>query len=225
MGVKSIAKITTNKAIVVGLLGAIIIGLGEYLLHFIPSGPSGEISMLFEVPLARARIGHLMAVAAVPFYFVGYYGLFLLFKSSNRFYATGLFILGVLSFTYGGIWISSRYMAAVMLQATQGTELFEYLLGQYEANYQILVWVLRILVLSISFFYVMCILKNKINLPKWLAIFNPIVLLGLSISSLMWAKPVGVHLAPIAMNTTHFIFFSLLLYFNCKSNCEKIAVN
>ena len=68
--------------------------------------------------------------------------------------------------TYGGAWISSRYFAAVAFQATQGTELFEVMLSQYEVNYQILVWALRLLILGLSGFYVMCIIKNQINLPK-----------------------------------------------------------
>ena len=58
----------------------------------------------------------------------------------------------------------------------------------------------------------MLILKNKIGLPKWLAILNPIVLLIIIISSLVWFKPLGVHIAPIAMNVTHFIFFGLILW-------------
>ncbi len=209
-------KTITNLCMSLGLLAAILIGIGEYMLHFMPEGPSGEISMLFSVPLGRAQIGHFIATATIPLYFFGYYGLYRLFRSSNPFYALGLFILGILSFTYGGVWISSRYMAAVVFQGTQGTDLFATMLHQYETSYQVLVWALRILVLGISFFYVMCILKNKINLPKWLVAFNPIILLGLTISTLAWLRPVGVHLAPIAMNTTHFVFFALLLIYSNK---------
>jgi len=55
-------------------------------------------------------------------------------------------------------------------------------------------------------------LKNKQGLPKWLAFFNPIVLLLIIISSLFWFKSLGVQIAPVAMNVTHFIFFGVLLW-------------
>jgi len=75
-----------------------------------------------------------------------------------------------------------------------------------------LVWALRIIVASLSIVYVWIILTNKQGLPKWLAFFNPIVLLIIVISSLFWYKPLGVHIAPIAMNVTHFVFFGVLLW-------------
>ncbi|NOR69574.1 MAG: hypothetical protein GQ532_07740 [Methylomarinum sp.] len=200
-----------------GILGAILVGIGEYLLHFSPLGPVGEIEMLLNVPLARARVGHFFSIAGVPLYFAGYYGLLKLFRSGNEFYAKCLFIFGTLSFTVGGIWISSRYFCAVILQKMINTANYDYFFTQYDENYQILVWFLRVLVALLSVFYVLSILKNNLNLPKWLAIFNPIVLLGLILSTLLWLKPIGIHIAPIAMNMTHFIFFSLLLIFSKSS--------
>ena len=200
-----------------GILGAILVGIGEYLLHFNPLGPAGEIEMLLNVPLARARIGHFFSIAGIPLYFAGYYGLLKLFRGSNEFYAKCLFVFGVLSFTVGGIWISSRYFGVVVLQKTINSPHYDYFFAQYDENYQILVWALRVLVALLSLFYVLSILKNNFNLPKWLAFFNPIVLLGLIISTLFWFKPIGIHIAPIAMNMTHFIFFLLLLIFSKSS--------
>lgn len=196
-----------------GLLGSIIVGVGEYLLHFLPEGPGGEVSMLNDVPIERASKGHFFAVFGVPFYFVGYYGLKEFFKKvSSKRLANTLFILGNLAFIVGGIWISSRYFAAEVLQKSQGTDDYAFYLQSYEDHYQVLVWVLRIVVAALSVNYVLLIVKNHKNLPKWLAIFNPIVLLMIILSSLIWFKPLGIHIAPIAMNVTHFIFFGLMLW-------------
>jgi hypothetical protein len=52
------------------------------------------------------------------------------------------------------------------------------------------------------------------GLPKWLAIFSPVVILLIVFSTLIWIKPLAVHIVPIAMNITHFIFFVLLLIFS-----------
>ncbi len=204
---------TTIKFLIgLGLLASILVGIGEYLLHFLPDGPPGEISMLEHVPLGRASKGHFFAVFGAPLYFAGYYGLKEFFKKSNTTLANLLFILGGLAFFFGSIWISSRYFGAVVLQKSQATPDYAFYLQSYEDHYQILVWALRIIIASLSIVFVLLILKNKQGLPKWLAFFNPIVLLIIIISSLFWFKPLGVHIAPIAMNVTHFIFFGVLLW-------------
>ena len=205
--------ITIIKSLIgLGILGSILVGIGEYLLHFLPDGPPGEVSMLEHVPLSRASKGHFFSVFGAPLYFVGYFGLREFFKKSSITLANLLLILGVLAFFIGGIWISSRYFGAEVLQKSQGTPDHAFYLQSYEDHYQILVWALRIIVAALSIVFVLLILKNKQGLPKWLAFFNPIVLLIIVISTLFWFKPLGVHIAPIAMNVTHFIFFGVILW-------------
>lgn len=205
-------KLRINLFICLGILGSILVGIGEYLLHFLPDGPPGEVTMLVYVPLSRASIGHFFSVFGVPLYFVGYLGLREFFKKSNLSLANLLLILGVLAFFIGGIWISSRYFGAEVLQRTKGTPDYAFFLQSYENHYQILVWALRIIIIALSVVYILLILKNKQGLPKWLAIFNPIILLLIVISSLFWFKPLGIHIAPIAMNVTHFIFFGIIIW-------------
>ena len=204
-------NLSNKQLLLIGILASIIVGIGEYLLHYLPDGPGGEVSMLQDVPLGRASKGHFLAVFGAPLYFAGYYGLKNIFKSTSPLFARLLFIAGVLSFSIGGVWVSSRYFAAEVLQHSKGTPNHEIFLQSYEDHYQVLVWVLRILVLVISVLYVMLIVKNEQGLPKWLAIFNPIFLLIIILSSLFWFKPLGNHIAPIAMNVTHFIFFGVVL--------------
>ncbi len=208
---------TIRILLLLGLLGAIIVGIGEYLLHFLPGGPGGEVAMLEEVPIERASKGHFLSVIGVPLYFAGYYGLRAFFSKTNVRLANVLFILGILAFWIGGVWISSRYFGAEVLQKTKGTANHDFFLQSYQDHYQILVWALRIIVAALSVVYVWLILTNKQGLPKWLAIFNPIVLLIIVISSLFWLPPLGVHIAPIAMNVTHFFFFGLMLLFFKRS--------
>jgi hypothetical protein len=162
--------------------------------------------------LSRARIGHFLAILGAPLYFVAYYGLRVLFQSTHDLLSKLLFYLGVSAFFFGSIWISSRFFAAVVFQHSLGQASHAYFVEMYEANYQILVWFLRIIILLLSLTYVTLILKNDIGLPKWLAILNPIILLIIVISSLVWFPKLGYHIAPIAMNVTHFIFFSLIMF-------------
>ena len=208
---------TIRLLLLLGLFGSIIVGIGEYLLHFLPGGPGGEIAMLEDVPIQRASKGHFFSVIGVPLYFAGYFGLRAFFNKTNVRLANILFILGILAFWIGGVWISSRYFAAEVLQKTKGTSNHEFFLQSYKEHYQILVWALRIIVAALSVVYVWLILTNKQGLPKWLAILNPIVLLIIIISSLVWLPPLGIHIAPIAMNVTHFFFFGLMLLFFNRS--------
>ena len=204
-------NLTNKQLLLIGIVASVIVGIGEYLLHYLPTGPGGEISMLQDVPLGRASKGHFFVVFGAPLYFAGYYGLKNIFKATSPLLARLLFIAGVLSFSVGGVWVSSRYFAAEVLQRSVGTPDHAFYLQSYEEHYQVLVWALRILVATVSILYVVLILKNKQGFPKWLAIFNPIVLLIIVISSLFWFKALGNHIAPIAMNVTHFIFFGLVI--------------
>jgi len=174
---------STQALLISGLIAAVIVGIGEYMLHFIPEGPEGEISMLFTVPLERAAIGHFIAVAGIPLYFSGYFGL--------------------------------------MLQRSMNTPDFEFYLASYEDHVQVLVWALRVAVAFVSVIYIALILMNKDGLPKWLVAFNPIIILGLVISTVFWIKPVGIHAAPIAMNVTHFIFFGIILFQSKKQQINS----
>ena len=204
-------KLNNKQLLFIGIIASVIVGIGEYMLHYLPSGPGGEISMLLDVPLSRASKGHFFVVFGAPLYFAGYYGLKNIFQETSPLLARLLFIGGVLSFSIGGVWVSSRYFAAEVLQKSIGTDSHAIYLQSYEDHYQVLVWALRIFVAAVSVIYVLLILKNKTGLPKWLALFNPIILLAIIISSLFWFKPLGNQIAPIAMNVTHFIFFGLML--------------
>ncbi len=206
-------QLTNKQLLLIGILASIIVGVGEYLLHYLPTGPGGEISMLNDVPLGRASVGHFFVVFGAPLYFAGYYGLKKIFFSTSPLLSRLLLIAGILSFSIGGVWVSSRYFGAEVLQRSAGTADFDFYLQSYEEHYQVLVWALRVLVAIVSIVYVMLILKNNIGLPKWLAIFNPIILLIIVISSLLWFPALGNHIAPIAMNVTHFIFFGLMFLF------------
>ena len=209
-------NLNTKQYLFIGLIASVIVGIGEYLLHYLPGGPGGEVSMLEDVPLDRASIGHFFVVFGAPLYFAGYYGLKNFFKPTSPLLARLLFIGGTLSFSIGGVWVSSRYFAAEVLQRSAGTPDHAFYMQSYEEHYQVLVWALRLFIAAVSLIYVLLILKNKAGLPKWLAIFNPIVLLILIISSLVWAPLLGNHIAPIAMNVTHFIFFGIILLYTNK---------
>lgn len=205
-------NISNQQLLATGMVAAIIVGIGEYLLHFLPEGPGGEIAMLSDVPLARASVGHFLVIFGTPLYFIGYLGVKKFFAPTSKKRATIVMALGIFSFFIAGVWASSRYFAAAVFQRSMGTPDYDFYLQSYADHYQLLFPVLRLVVGILSLFYIWMIVRTKQGLPKWLAIFNPILIFSLALSTLAWAKPLGVHLAPVAIHVTHFIFFGLLIW-------------
>ena len=207
----------------IGLVGAVMVGIGEYMLHFHPSGPAGEIDMLLNVDLEQARLGHLIALPFIPFYFGGYIGLWQMFKKQTPVAASVVLSLGVVAFTCGGVWISSRYMGAFILQrdpvdSAPYAEAYE----MYASSYQIIVWGLRILVAGISAGLIYCIVKSK-HVSNWFIALNPIAVLIVVISSLFWLPPLGIHIAPMAMNVAHFVLFGAFFILSVRMQTGETA--
>jgi len=96
---------------ILGFIGAIGVGVGEFLLHYSPNGigyDGNNLEFFNQIPLSRLTLGHFVAVSFVPFYIAGYYHLYLVFKQHNPKIAMGIFSLGIIAFMIGGMWISSR---------------------------------------------------------------------------------------------------------------------
>jgi hypothetical protein len=96
---------------VLGFIGAIGVGVGEFLLHYSPGGigyDGNNFDFFNQIPLSRLTLGHFVAVSFVPFYIAGYYHLYLVFKENSPKTAMGIFALGIIAFMIGGMWISSR---------------------------------------------------------------------------------------------------------------------
>ena len=224
-------KKSTDKLLfisgILGLIGAIGVGIGEFLLHYSPGGigyDGSNFEFFNQIPLSRLTLGHFVAVSFVPFYIAGYYHLYLVFKEKNPKIATAIFALGVIAFIIGGMWISSRaqlgYLVHKIAEFPNDTAL-QSLIEVYKNHAEILVKSLRIWVAAISILFVIPILKGNTLYPKWMAIFNPIVIL-LSVLVIYKIMPsVGFIIGPIAMNVVHFIVFGLSLIL-IKRNSKKI---
>lgn len=199
-----------------GLLASIIVGTGEFLLHYSPQlvGNAGNYQFFQFVPKENLIAGHFLAVFAIPFYFVGYYHIYKMLEKGNKKLASIVFGLGILAFSIGGFWITSRAFLGtiVHLQNDIDSKIYQSILDNYTLISESLVQVLRIIILLLSVFFSIAILKGGTYYKKWMAFFNPIVLL-LAVFAIYFISPqIGKYLAPIAMNVVHFILFSLSLF-------------
>lgn len=201
---------------ILGLFGSILVGIGEFYLHYSPQiiGNAENYEFFKYVPNDNLTIGHFLAVIGIPLYFVGYYHIYLMLKNGNKKLATIVFFLGVLAFSVGGFWITSRAFIGniVQLQDKIDNDIYLVIIEKYTLISESLVQGLRVIILLLSIFFIATILKGGTNYKKWMVIFNPIILL-ISIFLIYFISPsIGKYIAPIAMNVVHVIIFSLSIY-------------
>jgi len=200
-----------------GLLASLMVGMGEYMIHFNPEGLELDqaYGYFLGIEPARLRQGHYIMVPFIPLYIFGYWHLYLALKPGSKRLATSVLVLGVFAFVIGGIWVGSRAYFGHVVQALQDAQYKEVrtdLILSYEALIESLVQILRILIFLISILFVWAILKGGTLYPKWVAIFNPITLLIIVFALFFFVRPVGQYLAPTAMNVAHLLLFSASLF-------------
>lgn len=199
-----------------GILASILVGTGEYLLHYSPHifDKGSEFSFFSYVDTNNLFIGHFFAIAGIPFYFLGYIHIYKMLKSGNIFLAQATLILGFIAFTVGGVWIGSRSTIGTIVHLKDhfDIETYDMLILFYKSHLEILVQVLRIVVLLLSVSFSFTILKGETLYNRWMSVTNPIVILILLVIIGKLIPTLGQHILPILMNVTHFILFSLSLY-------------
>jgi hypothetical protein len=210
-----------------GLIAAIGVGIGEFLLHYSPNGIGydGENFEFFNhIPLLQLTIGHFIAISFTPFYIAGYYHLYLIFKDKSPNIAKVIFSLGIISFMIGGMWIASRAQLGYLVHRISENPdnlVLKSLLKDYHTHSEILVKSLRLWIALISVLFVIPILKDKTIYPKWMALLNPLFLL-LSVLVIYTILPkIGYIIGPIAMNVVHFVLFSMSLILIKKQQLTK----
>ena len=198
-----------------GLLGAVLCGTGEFLLHFdecrLGLGKTG-FDFMINTSEARLNAGHFFAVFGVPLYFVGVWHIAEMIKPAGQVMSKVLFLIGSFGFLYGAMWMSSRSSIGSLVHHAdliKDTNLIEL----YNLRCESLLNIIRITTLVISIIYIKQVLTGLTRYPKWMAATSPIVLLVMNFIVLLVAPEVGRYVAPIALNVGFSLFFLLSLTF------------
>ena len=207
---------------VLGLIAAILVGIGEYLLHFDTLDRYNDgYSFMLGIDDNRSTMGHFFGVFGATLYPVGCYHIYLMLRSANEKGAKLAFYLGFLGFMVGAVWIGSRSSISALIQHPEVGKL-ENLVQLYEQRYETLLSFVRITVFGLSGIFVWLCLTGKSFYPRWAAIFNPAALIILSFVIYLTAPDLGKHLMPIALNVAFFLFFLMSLIhfykYNLKTN-------
>lgn len=193
----------------IGLLAAIIVGTGEFMLHFDELARYASGYDFFKgVETDRATTGHFFRVLGAPLYVIGAWHLKLMLQPASRLWAYLAFLAMSYGCIVGAVWIGSRATAAFLVNTLDPAAL-QPAWALYELRYESLLTVTRLAVLLLSVIFIWLTVTGRSNYPRWVALLNPIVLILVSFL-IFWLVPsVGKYLMPIALNVAFFVLFAV----------------
>lgn len=207
---------------VVGLLAAIIVGIGEYLLHYDPLARfsvSGYDYML-GISTPRSSLGHFLGVAGAVLYPVGCYHIYLMLRPANQKLAFVGFLLASAGFMVGVVWIGSRASVSALVNLPPSEDILQ-LIELYEIRYETLLHVVRLTTLAISVILITLSIGGRSHYPRWIGIFNPITLLIANFVLFALIPDIGKHTMPIALNVAYFVFFAISIGCALRSDAHR----
>jgi hypothetical protein len=192
-----------------GLAGAILVGVGEFLLHYDPLARFSETNYEFMLatPDAQQTMGHFIGVLSAPFYLVGCWHIYLMLKPANQKLAFVAFLLGAYGFIMGVVWIGSRASIGALIHSDITGPTIDNLVELYQLRYESLLTIIRITTLLLSTIYIGLVLTGKTYYKKWQAILNPILLLLINFVIYLISPVIGKYMMPIALNIGFGLFF------------------
>lgn len=167
---------------IAGLVAAVVVGTGEFLLHYDPLtryAEDGTYLYMTASTEARLTAGHFLVTMGLPLYFAGLWHIYLMLRPASRRLAFGTFLLAFQGFFFAGVWITSRASIGSLVhhpEVIAGTDL----VSLYQVRYEILIQGVRAMVVVLSLAIAGLALTGRSRYPRWMAAFNPAVLLGVN---------------------------------------------
>lgn len=197
----------TILAGLIGLLGAVLTGVGEFILHFDALARFGpEYEFFNGISTQRSTIGHFIGVLGAPLYLIGCWHIYLMLKPASSKWAMTAFLIMAYGFVVGVVWIGSRASISALINLPPSPDVAG-LVQLYDLRYESLLQIIRLAVLALSAIYIGLVLTGRSHYPKWMAALNPITLLVASFLVYIISPAVGKYVMPIALNVAFFVFF------------------
>ncbi|MFT5396794.1 MAG: hypothetical protein ACI85N_002000 [Gammaproteobacteria bacterium] len=204
----------------IGLLASIMVGTGEFLLHFDGLGRFGEAGgyeFMKGISTNRTTIGHFIAVLGAPLYIVGFWHLMKMLEPANRLVSRVAFFIMSYGIIVGATWIGSRANISAIVNIEHTADLIQ-LVSLYDFRYENLLQVTRLSVMMFSMIFISLTITGRSHYPRWMAIFNPILLLLSSFAIWFFIPAVGIYLMPIALNIAFGLLFLISIIFTFNIN-------
>jgi len=203
---------------VLGLLAAVLVGAGEFLLHFDALGrfaEGGAYEFMRGINENRTTIGHFLGVLIVPLYIIGFWHLMKMLEPANVLASRIAFVVMSYGIIIGAVWIGSRAGISTIVNSTSINNPASFI-SLYELRYENLLQVTRLAVLVFSGIFIWLVLSGRSHYPRWMALFNPIILILASFAIWAIVPVVGIYLMPIALNVAFALLFLFSIYYSRK---------
>lgn len=208
----------SNRAMLAGFAGiaaTLLVGSGEFLMHFSSTGYVNENPYAYLLGVSRSRViaGHFLIAISGPLYFLGYWHVYQALKPAQGLLPLVFFFAGTYGFGTALVWIGSRALIVLIAQAQAeaigpDAGLLAGIVADYEFLYENVLQIIRVTTLMASGLFVFLVLRRETRYPRWMALANPFLTLALVFVSYVAVPAIGVFLLPTAMNVAHFVFFS-----------------
>ena len=205
---------------IVGFIAAILVGTGEFLLHFDSLGRFGEEGgylFMQGISTERSTTGHFLGVLAAPLYLIGFWHLMNMLEPANRIASRIAFIVMSYGTIVGAVWIGSRASISAIINYEDLPHLSP-LASLYVIRYENLLQVTRISVVAFSAIFIWLVLTGRSCYPRWMAVLNPAFLILVSFAIWTLAPDIGIYLMPIALNVAFAMLFLISIYHSNKIN-------
>ena len=122
---------------IVGVIAAILVGIGEFLLHFDSLARFSTDSYAFMLAASdeRQTAGHFFGVLGAPLYVVGCWHIYLMLKPANQTLAFIGFLVSAYGFMIGADWIGSRASIGALVHFQESGGSIEGLVPLYQLRY------------------------------------------------------------------------------------------
>ena len=209
---------------IIGVIAAILVGTGEFLLHFDPLARFSADSYAFMLAASdeRQTAGHFFGVLGAPLYVVGCWHIYLMLKPANQKLAFIGFLTSAYGFMIGADWISSRASIGAIVHFQESGGSLAGLVELYQLRYESLLTIIRATTVVISLIFIYLALTGRSHYQKWQAIFSPIVLLVMNFVIYVISPDIGKYLMPIALNVAFGLFFLMSVVQAKKANQKGI---
>jgi hypothetical protein len=192
----------------VGLLASVLVGVGEFMLHFDPMARYGDgFAFLQSVPRGQATMGHFIGVLGAPLYVVGGYHIYLMLRPANEIAARITGLIMAYGFCVGAVWIGSRSVVNELVMLGSDPDQ----LALYTHRFESLLTVVRLAILVMSGLFIWLCLTGRTYYPRYMAVLNPIFLILVAFAIFFVAPSAGKYIMPIALNAAFFIIFTVSL--------------
>ncbi|MFT4726343.1 MAG: hypothetical protein ACI9UN_000838 [Granulosicoccus sp.] len=209
---------------IAGIMAAVLVGIGEYLLHYdaLARFTAGGYDFMSGISANRSTVGHFFGVFGAALYPIGCYHIYQMLRPASSRWAFIAFLVGTFGFMVGVVWIGSRASVSALVQLPESAEVIQ-LIELYDLRYETLLQIIRFTTLVLSGIIIWLALTGRSHYPRWMAAFNPIVLLIANFILFAVVPEIGKHTMPIALNVAFFIFFVLSLSFSFAAQKQERA--